>query len=150
MRPFDRGGTVGGMAVTPEDLAAAVEHWRAGRHGEALAITGRHEIENALGTECVKRGDREGAERHYREAIARAPGFFKPHNNLGNVLRERGQLEAAVEQFRAALEIEPSAQRVHANLGNTLCDLGRHAEAAESYRKALALHAGFANQFHLR
>ena len=130
------------MAVTPEDIAAAVAHFRAGRVEEALAITGRHEIENALGTECAKRGDRVGAERHYREAIARMPDFFKPHNNLGNVLRERGALTAAVEHYRAALRIEPSAQRVHANLGNTFHDLGLWADAVESYRTALSFHAG--------
>ncbi len=142
LRRSGHGGTVPGMALKPEDLAVAVEHFRAGRVADALAVTGRHEIENALGTDCVKEGDREGAERHYREAIARAPGFFKPHNNLGNVLRERGELEAAVEHYREALRIEPSAQRVHANLGNAFFGLGLHADAIESYRRALALQAG--------
>jgi hypothetical protein len=130
------------MAGAPEDLAVAVEHFRAGRVQEALALAARHEIENALGTEHARRGELEAAERHYREAIALSPGFFKPHNNLGNVLRDRGELEAAVEQYREALRIEPSAQRVHANLGNTLHDLGLWAEAVESYRRSLALHAG--------
>ncbi len=130
------------MATAPEDLATAVEHFRAGRVEDALAITERHEIENALGTECAKRGDLEGAERHYRAAIALAPGFFKPHNNLGNVLLGRGQLEAAVEHYRAALRIEPSAQRVHANLANTLSELGLLLDAVEAYRKAVALNAG--------
>jgi hypothetical protein len=132
------------MTPSPEDLALAVEHLRAGRLTEALALAGRHEIENAIGTEHAKRGEREEAERHYREAIALAPQFFKPHNNLGNVLRERGELEAAVEQFQRALAIEPSAHRVHANLGNTLYDLGRRAEAVEAYRRALVLHGGAA------
>src|SRR5262249_49786071 len=90
----------------------------------------------------ARRGDLDVAERHYREAVTLAPGYFKPHNNLGNILRERGQLADAVEAYRAALLIEPSAQRAHANLGNTLYELGRPAEAVKSYRKALAFDAG--------
>jgi tetratricopeptide (TPR) repeat protein len=127
------------MAIAPEHLARAVDLFRGGQLDEAHALAPRHEIENALGTDCAKRGDLDGAERHYREAIARSPGFFKPHNNLGNVLVARGQLAAAADQYRAALAIEPSAQRVHANLGNTLLELGLPLDAAESYRKALAL-----------
>jgi|HubBroStandDraft_6_1064221.scaffolds.fasta_scaffold208247_1 tetratricopeptide (TPR) repeat protein len=127
------------MPKSPDDLTAAVAHFHAGRRDEALALAAEHEIENAVGTEHVKRSELDAAEHHYRRAIALSPGFFKPHNNLGNVLRERGRLEEAVEQFRAALAIEPSAQRVHANLGNTLSELGLRAEAVEAYRKALAL-----------
>jgi hypothetical protein len=131
------------MSTTAQsDLEAAVEHFRAGRVPEALALAGQHEIENAIGTEHARRGELDAAEQHFREAIALSPGFFRPHNNLGNVLRERGRLEDAIEHYRAALRIEPSAQRVHANLGNTLHDLGLRAEAAESYRKALAFQAG--------
>jgi tetratricopeptide (TPR) repeat protein len=130
------------MPKSPDDLAAAVEHFRAGRLDQALALAGQHEIENALGTECARRGDLDAAEQHYRKAIALSPEFFKPHNNLGNVLRDRGRLEAAVAEFRAALGIEPSAHRVHANLGNTLCDLGLYAEAVDAYKKALAFHGG--------
>ncbi len=132
------------MATAPEDLATAVGHFQAGRHAEALAIAGRHEIENALGTECAKRQDLEGAERHYREAIRRAPGFFRPHNNLGNVLLGRGDLTGAVEHYQAALRIEPSAQRAQTNLGSTLHQLGLWTEAAEAYRQAIALDAGAA------
>ncbi len=142
LQPIERGVSTARMPMSPEDLSAAVELFRAGRGDEALALAPRHEIENALGTECAKRGALDAAERHYREAIALAPGFFKPRNNLGNVLRERGKLQAAVEQFRAALEIEPSAQRVHGNLGNTLYELGLREDAVASYRKALALQAG--------
>src|SRR5580698_1947339 len=91
--PIDRGASTAAMPKSPDDLTAAVAHFHAGRRDEALALAAEHEIENAVGTEHVKRSELDAAEHHYRRAIALSPGFFKPHNNLGNVLRERGRLE---------------------------------------------------------
>jgi cell division protein FtsB len=122
-----------------EELVAAVEHFQAGRREQALALAPQHEIENALGAERAKKGDHDAAERHFREAIALAPGFFKPRSALGNLLRERGQLEAAVEQLRAAIAIEPSAQNAHLNLGRALAGLGDRAQALVAYGRAREL-----------
>jgi ribosomal protein L16 Arg81 hydroxylase/Flp pilus assembly protein TadD len=126
---------------TNEEIALAVAHHRAGRERQALAIAGRDEIENALGTERAQERDLAGAAQHYRAALALTPDFFKAHNNLGNVLRDQGDLDGAVAHYRQAIRAQPNAMRVHTNLGNTLRDLGLWLEARDAYRRALELGA---------
>jgi tetratricopeptide (TPR) repeat protein len=72
------------------------------------------------------------AERAYREALARFPGFHRAQAGLARVEAARGRLVTAVGLYRRALEAVPLPEYAAA-LGETLEAAGRTAEAQEAY-----------------
>jgi tetratricopeptide (TPR) repeat protein len=72
------------------------------------------------------------AERAYREALARFPGYHRALAGLARVQAARGRLDAAVGLYRRALETVPLPEYAAA-LGEALEQAGRTAEAQEAY-----------------
>jgi tetratricopeptide (TPR) repeat protein len=72
------------------------------------------------------------AERAYREALARFPGYHRAQAGLARVRAARGNLAAAVGLYRRALEVVPLPEYAAA-LGEALEAAGRTAEAREAY-----------------
>ncbi|MEO8509377.1 MAG: tetratricopeptide repeat protein, partial [Betaproteobacteria bacterium] len=97
----------------------------------------------ADGNALEDRGDCEGAQRHYEEAVLIAPASPRPWLNLGNVLQRQGRPQAALVATEKAIALAPDFAPAHFNLGN-LHAAAEHSAAAElAYRRALQLAPAF-------
>jgi tetratricopeptide (TPR) repeat protein len=85
-----------------------------------------------LGNLYYNSGRLRPAERAYREALARFPGYHRADAALARVQAARGRLDESVGLYRRALEAVPLPEYA-ARLGETLEAAGRVAEAAEAY-----------------
>ncbi|MGQ0656038.1 MAG: tetratricopeptide repeat protein [Betaproteobacteria bacterium] len=131
----------------PPELAAGMEHHRAGRLREAAAVY--HAIlardpdhVDALhfaGVAAYQLGQHAEAARLIGAALARRPDNAPAHNNLGNVLSAQGRLDEAIAAYRRATEIDRGYVDAFVNLGARLKQQGRLDEAAQAYRQALAI-----------
>jgi tetratricopeptide (TPR) repeat protein len=72
------------------------------------------------------------AERAYRAALARLPGYHRAQTGLARVEGAHGRFEQAVRLYRRALDAVPLPEYA-AGLGDTLSAAGRGAEAREAY-----------------
>lgn len=90
-----------------------------------------------LGSLQLKRGDFDGAIRHFKSAIRLSPRSSEGYLNLGKALVELGKIDEAVEQYRVALRREPDSPDIHNALGAALVTQGRTPEAVEHFRSAL-------------
>lgn len=72
------------------------------------------------------------AERAYREALARFPGYHRAEAGLARVEAARGRLDVAVDRYRRVLETVPLPEYAAA-LGETLAAAGRSEEADEAF-----------------
>lgn len=90
------------------------------------------------GMALQERGDGPGAERLYRQVLARWPGEPNALSLLGVLLRERGALAEALRLGAEAVARDPSAGVFLANQGATLAAAGRFAEAAAMLGQAVA------------
>jgi predicted O-linked N-acetylglucosamine transferase (SPINDLY family) len=91
-------------------------------------------------------GDEAAAERAYRQALARVPGFAPAHLNLGHLHERRGESEAALASWRAVSAMTPAPaleHRLHAlnNSARLLEQLKRLPEAEAAMRASLELKA---------
>lgn len=86
------------------------------------------------------RGDREGAEFWFRQAIEAAPDRVEPRIDLGGALARSGRLVEAEAEFRAAVDCrEGRRDEAMLNLGLTLRALDRLDEAAEWFEATVKL-----------
>jgi len=99
------------------------------------------------GGRAFARGDLEGAEAAYREAIEADPDNASAHEALAAVLARRGAVSEAIGQYRQALRLEPDDPRAHHGMAQLLLDAGRVAEAVEHLRRAIELAPDFAAAF---
>ena len=147
-----------GGAASPSDdaftgvaLSEALEHLKAGRARDALAIyrrvlkfDGRNgQALNLAGVAYFQLGDQRRALKHLRQAVAGGSADVDAHNNLGNVLKAAGRLDEAETAYRRALEIRPDYADAHYNLGILLEAMGRPSEAEAAYQNALDATPGF-------
>ena len=99
----------------------------------------------ARGQQLEDGGDFAGAERCFREALARAPRYPRALLNLGNALDKQNRLEESLAAHRDAAALDPAFVGAHYNAGVVLIKLKRFDEAREALEKALALHPGLAD-----
>ncbi|MDQ3621279.1 MAG: tetratricopeptide repeat protein [Verrucomicrobiota bacterium] len=85
-----------------------------------------------LGETAFSTGDYEGAERHYRDALTTAPGYFRALGSMGRLCATRGDLASAINYHEQAARIAPSVSFMAA-LGDLYQRLGREREAATRY-----------------
>jgi protein O-GlcNAc transferase len=98
-----------------------------------------------LALACQEKGDLDGAERLYRQALELTPGRVSVLNNLAAVLlqsRRYGEAEALCEQ---ALKAAPGDPIAILNSGNCKLRLGRPEDALARYERALAIRPGYAD-----
>ena len=94
-------------------------------------------------------GDLEGAERHFREALALDPAMSEAENGLGMVAKARRDVPGAIVHYRAALSLDPANARAHNNLAIACQDQARFDEAMAHFDRALALQPDYARgHFH--
>lgn len=95
-------------------------------------------------------GDHEGAERHYRTALARKPGDAEMLRLLGLVLHQTGRGAEALEFITRAHHIRPNDWTVLDLLGVVLKAQGRLDEAITVLNRAVSLEpAAFGPRFNL-
>jgi predicted CXXCH cytochrome family protein len=114
------------------DLDAALEEFLA-----VQAFNGDRP-EGLMGTAAlaVARGDAAGAERLYREAIARHPAYAALYVNLADLYRQTGRAEDAEALLRQALAASPDDPAVAVALGFALVRNGRQAGALGYFERA--------------
>jgi Flp pilus assembly protein TadD len=78
-----------------------------------------------------------GAEKAYRQALARDQSFAPAHNNLGAIFLGRKELAAADKELSAASTLDPKNSRAAFNLGLLREAQGQPRAAAAEYRRAL-------------
>ncbi len=136
--------------TAPEARAAAARLYGSGRYVEALkavsAALREHPQDAALwnvgaGTALALGLPRE-AERFWKTAIARDPGYAEAHYNLGVLHYRQRAFSAAADCFARAVALSPGNPGALNNLGAVLKELGRPAEAEPLLRAALALDPG--------
>lgn len=113
------------LRVDPDDgetlLQAGLSAFELGEAGRARALLLRSSTELAdvgtlvaLGNVDAAAGDREGAERWYRRALALDAGSLKAHANLAELCRLRRDAACAEAHLGAALRIAPFHPKVRA------------------------------------
>ena len=97
-----------------------------------------------MGGALLALGRLDEAERYCRQAVERAPGDPRVHNNLATVLLGLERAEEAEASARQALSLMPNFADAHNNLGNSHLVREAYTDAEESFRKALRLAPGHA------
>jgi len=96
----------------------AVSYEKLGFHEKALTILedlvevspGNPDYRYALGASLFAGGDLGGAEKAFREALAREPAHRKSLFSLAVVLEKRGKTEEAKSRFREYLALDPDGE----------------------------------------
>lgn len=120
---------------------------RAGKGAEAIRwlqqgterLPGSAILHYALGRLLKRSGDGEGAEKHYRAALALKPDLTDAWVSLGILLREGNRPEEAEQAQREALRLDGSNFSALLGLGNILLGMQRIDEAVEYLERAVAL-----------
>jgi tetratricopeptide (TPR) repeat protein len=139
------------MTAPPDPLAAALEHFQAGRLSEAEALCKQvlsQSPDNArayhyLGAIAYRRGDHNSAIHFSQEALNLRPNYPAAHYNLGLALEAQGSYAAAMTCYQRAVEKEPRFAEPQNNLGNLYKKQQQWEQAAASYRRALELRPDF-------
>lgn len=137
----------GGVAVAA--LAgvahAQTSYWRNTetlfRH--AIAVTTDNAVAYQwLGSELLRRGALDEAERAFREASRIEPKWATPLRGLADVAADRGQWREAILGYERALRLRPRDARGHMRLARALIATGETSEALGRARYALRLSKG--------
>lgn len=135
-----------------DELARQVRKLTPPKPGVEAAKTARKPPGGASAAACFERalylegrGDNQGAEEAYRQAIELDPQMADAHVNLGRLAHNRGDIEAAAHLYHLAVDLVPLDPVAHYNLALTLEDKGRSAAAIRHYLRAIELDADFAD-----
>ncbi len=105
----------------------------------------RHKIpkkakkEFTIGAKLVALGDSDGAEAHFRKAIALDPGYMEAHNNLATRLMVAKRFNEGLLELRIAEALDPASCPVHSNLAFAYLKMGNLKEAEKEAKLAIAL-----------
>jgi predicted O-linked N-acetylglucosamine transferase (SPINDLY family) len=135
------------MSPTPDPVALALAHHRAGDLGraedlyrEVLERDATHaDAWHLLGVLFTARGRPDLALDHIGHALELRPGDAGFLLNQGVALQALGRLAEAEQSFEAAVVARSDIPEGHNNLANARHALGRHEEAFDHWRQALAL-----------
>lgn len=83
----------------------------------------------ARGNMCIRRGEREAAEKEYHLAAAADPKAGQPHEALGKLYALQGDFDRAEAELRTAMEINPPGSRAGVLLAELKWDRDQHEEA---------------------
>jgi protein O-GlcNAc transferase len=133
-------------------LQMAVEHYQAGRLGEAEQLYRRILAQNPehavalylLGMVAARAGQLDAAVELIQRSVQVNPIDAMAHNNLGIAYQCKGQLDAAIAAYRDALRLNPDLAEAHSNMGNILQTRGRLVEAVAAYRHAIRVRPDYA------
>ncbi|MDD3518438.1 MAG: tetratricopeptide repeat protein, partial [Chromatiales bacterium] len=100
-----------------------------------------------LGVTMQGLGQKQAAERCYRDALQLQPDLAPANYNLARLLLDAGQAEAAEPLLRTVTRAAPAMAEAWLVLGNALKTLARRDEAADAYAQATALKPDYAEAF---
>jgi Tfp pilus assembly protein PilF len=92
-----------------------------------------------IGQLRLERGDLDGAERSFREAVAINDRWPRSQANLGQVLYLKGDLPGAAESLAAAIRLDPRHVEARYRLALTFIRMGRRAEAVAELRSVVRM-----------
>jgi len=88
--------------------------------------------------------DWSGAEKEYRQAIERNPGYANAHYFYGYLyLVAVGRMDEAIAEVKKALELDPLSLIINTNLGHTYYFARQYDKALEQYRKTVEMDPNF-------
>jgi predicted O-linked N-acetylglucosamine transferase (SPINDLY family) len=137
--------------MTPDKLAAALDHHRAGRLAEAEQLyreivqcdPRQADAWHLLGMVAHQRGNHATGVRWIAHAISLCGDYPDYHNNLASAHYSSGNYAAAEAASRQAIRLQPTFFQAHNNLGNALHAQGETDEALVCYREAVRLNPGY-------
>ena len=91
------------------------------------------------GTSAYHKGQRQEAERCYRQALVADPGKPEVLNNLGILYLEQNRYAEARDLFEGAISKSPGYARAHLNLAGALWGLNQKDRAIQEAREATVL-----------
>jgi tetratricopeptide (TPR) repeat protein len=97
-----------------------------------------------LGTVLIDRGDKVGAEEHFRTAVDLEPQYAIAQHHLGQALALRGRYDEGELHLRKAIDLDPDWPQPHVGLGICLHHQGKAEEACEQFEAALRLNPNHA------
>ncbi len=95
--------------------------------------------EFTIGAQLIALGDADGAEAHFRKAIALDPGYMEAHNNLATRLMVAKRFNEGLMELWIAAALDPAASPVHSNLAFAFLKIGRFKDAEREAKLAIAL-----------
>jgi len=133
-------------------FSAAVQHYRAGRLGDAeqycrrilAADAGHADSLHLLGVIASSQQNHAAAIRLIQDAIAHRSEVPAYYINLGNAYQGEQKYAEAITQYRRAIALKPDQPEPYNNLANALKQLNRTTEAVAQYRRALELRPDYA------
>jgi tetratricopeptide (TPR) repeat protein len=136
-----------GRTDLAREIAAALDHYHAGRRDRAAAVARRMlrkapdhaEALQLLGVIAHERGRHEHAVQLLSRAVASFPDLVSAQVNLGSALQALGRLDEAAAVLRQAIALKPDFAAAHCNRAIVLNGQGAHEAALESADTAIAL-----------
>lgn len=127
--------------------ALSVSTWELSRTWHDSESLSLHALANGAGAETVtalgkareRRGDDDGAEVLYREALRRQPGYAPALIYLGLTRVRQGRPDLADPFLREAVRRRPDSPEAHKALGVALTAQGRPDEAAAEFAEAVRI-----------
>jgi len=119
----------GVKALEAGDLPGAKAAFEAGARARPTDADPRY----YLGLVAEKQGDKQGAERSYREALKHAPGHEASSTNLSAMLVDYDRADEAAQVARAALQKRPASPTLRLNLAVALAAKGDQAAATREF-----------------
>ena len=92
-----------------------------------------------LGALALQRGDLDGAESRYREALAITPVFVEAMGFLGFIAAERGDEAGALAWYEKAAAADPGFPHVYRRIGDLYFQRADYARALAAYQRVLVL-----------
>lgn len=119
------------------DIVESIENFK-----KAIRVTGGvgqvSELSHGyLGTIYYHREDLNGAEHHFREAVALKPNDSKYLYNLGLVLLKKGQNEEAIRYFQRAIETGSGDPKIYSYIAESFASMRMHDNAIASLERGL-------------
>ncbi len=140
-------GLITGRRLSGVDLQLAVEAENRGDVDTAIVLyrevlghdDGNALAHNGLGALYYRKGDIDGAARHFSRAVEIQPRLPRAWCNLGACHNERQRHREAIVCYERALAVDLRFADAYRNMGKAYADLGEHEMAVWSYRRSLDL-----------
>jgi protein O-GlcNAc transferase len=97
------------------------------------------DVASNLSILCLQVGDRDGAERYARSAVALDPGHANGWNHLALALKARGARPEAAAAFERTVALDPTHAPAWFNIGEERTGQSDMTGAIEAYGRAIAL-----------
>jgi predicted O-linked N-acetylglucosamine transferase (SPINDLY family) len=138
-----------------QQIQAAVQHQRAGRIAEAVAICDRLLRAAPDSFDCLylrgmlyaQQDNLNGAVKAFKRAAKLKPGAWELQYNLAVALNMTGRHADAVLIYRRFLEANPHNADARLNYATTLFQLNRTTEALQQYEELIAANPNFADAY---